>query len=248
MTSEKPQLHVVFGHSAAVTLRQALEVAGREGVVVAPCDHFSFGPIDKDDANARSQWVENELGQRDWDEIIEYSAPVLSASIAACRPPIAWISPDSAGSVAGFLWWLSHMEGKDCLVLDVPRLSLLGPDAMSGYLDQAAPLLAARRESSLALWRKLQVENAPLRVLGDNGLMSAPIEYFDPTLLQHVTPEWQKMSLIVGRTLFDFFENGISQTDDIVLAARLAVLAEAGIMEWRGDFSHMARCEMRLPA
>jgi hypothetical protein len=140
------------------------------------------------------------------------------------------------------------MEGKDCLVLDVPRLSLLGPDAMSGYLDQAAPLLAARRESSLALWRKLQVENAPLRVLGDNGLMSAPIEYFDPALLQHVTPEWQKMSLIVGRTLFDFFENGISQTDDIVLAARLAVLAEAGILEWRGDFSHMAHCEMRLPA
>ncbi|WP_375285235.1 DUF1835 domain-containing protein, partial [Sphingobium yanoikuyae] len=62
MTSENSQLHVVFGRSAAGTLQQALEVAGREGIVVAPYDDFSFGPIDRDDANARAQWVENELG------------------------------------------------------------------------------------------------------------------------------------------------------------------------------------------
>ncbi|PHQ61615.1 MAG: hypothetical protein COC10_11790 [Sphingobium sp.] len=109
MTSENSQLHVVFGRSAAGTLQQALEVAGREGIVVAPYDDFSFGPIDRDDANARAQWVENELGYSDWQKIFEDSLPVLSASMEASKPPIAWISPDSAHSAAGFLWWLSHM-------------------------------------------------------------------------------------------------------------------------------------------
>lgn len=248
MTSENPQVHVIFGRSAAGTLQQALEVAGREGVVVAPYDDFSFGPIDRDDGKARAQWVENELGYSDWQKIFEDSLPVLSASMETSKPPIAWVSSDSAHSVAGFLWWLAHMEGKECLVLDVPRLSLLSPDVMSGYLDQAALLPAARRESSLALWTKLQAENAPLRVLSDNGLMSAPIEYFDPALLEHVTPEWQKMALIVGRALCDFADTGIYQTGDLVLAARLADLAEAGVLEWQGDLGHMARCEMRLPA
>jgi hypothetical protein len=248
MALGNPQLHVVFGRSAAGTLQQALEVANREGIVVAPYDDFTFGPIDKDDGEARAQWVESELGYEGWQEIFEDSLPVLSASTEVGEPPVAWISPDSAHSVAGFLWWLSHMGGRECLVLDVPRLSLLGPGAMSEYLDKAKPLSVARRASSVALWEQLQVENAPLRVLGEDGLMSAPIEYFDTALLGHLTPEWQKMARIVGSALYDFAENGVYQTGDLVLASRLTDLAEAGTLEWRGDLGNMARCEMRLPA
>lgn len=248
MISENPQLHIVFGRSAAGTLRQALAVAGREGVVLAPYDDFSFGPIDEDNADTRAQWVEKELGYSRWHKVYEDSLPVLSASMEADRPPMAWVSPDSACSVAGFLWWLSHMDGRECLVLDVPRLSLIGPDEMTMSLEQATPLPAARRENSLALWRRLQSENAPLRVLRDNGLMSAPIEYFDPALLKHVTSEWQKMATIVGRALCEFDENGIYQTGDLVLAARLADLAEVGMLEWQGDLTDMRRCEIRLPA
>ncbi|WP_145203812.1 DUF3658 domain-containing protein [Sphingobium sp. B2] len=248
MTSENSQLHVVFGRSAAGTLQQALEVAGREGIVVAPYDDFSFGPIDRDDANARAQWVENELGYSDWQKIFEDSLPVLSASMEASKPPIAWISPDSAHSAAGFLWWLSHMADKECQILDVPRLSLLDPESMTEYLDKAEPLSAGRRARSLGLWLQLQAENAPLRILGDAGLMSAPLEHFDAALLEHATPEWQKMARIVAGVLGDFFLEGIYQTSDLVLGSRLADLAEAGILEWRGDLGHMASCEMRLPA
>ena len=248
MTSGNPQLHVAFGRSAAGTLQQALEIVGREGTVVAPYDDFSFGPIDTDDADARARWVEKELGYSNWQEVFEDSLPVLNASMEADKPPIAWISPDSTRSVTGFLWWLSHMEGRECLVLEVPRLSLLGPDKMCEYLDRAESLTTARRASSLALWARLQAENAALRVLSENGLKSAPIEYFDPALLEYITPEWQKMARIVGGALCDFSETGVFQTSDLVLAARLANLAEAEILEWRGDLGHMTRCEMRLPA
>jgi len=174
--------------------------------------------------------------------------PVLSASMEASKPPIAWISPDSAHSAAGFLWWLSHMADKECQILDVPRLSLLDPESMTEYLDKAEPLSAERRARSLGLWLQLQAENAPLRILGDAGLMSAPLEHFDAALFKHATLEWQKMARIVAGVLGDFFLNGIYQTSDLVLGARLADLAEAGILEWRGDLGHMAGCEMRLPA
>ena len=229
-------------------MQKALEVAGREGVVVAPFDDFSFGPIDKDDAGARAQWVEDALGYSGWQNVFEDSLPVLSASREASKPPIAWVSPDSAQSAAGFLWWLSHMADNECQILDVPRLSLLHPESMTEYLDKAEPLSAGRRARSLDLWTQLQAENAPLRVLGDDGLMSAPLEHFDAVLLEHATPEWQKMTKIVAGVLRNFSLEGIYQTGDLVLAARLADLAEAGILEWRGDIGRMAACEMRLPA
>jgi uncharacterized protein DUF3658 len=98
------------------------------------------------------------------------------------------------------------------------------------------------------LWTQLQVENAPFRILSEKGLISAPIECFDTLLLGHVTAEWQGMARIVGDALYDFYRTGIFQTGDLVLAARLAGLAEAGMLEWRGDPSDMARCEMRLLA
>ncbi|RYE66408.1 MAG: DUF1835 domain-containing protein [Oxalobacteraceae bacterium] len=248
MTSKDSQLHVVFGRSAAGTLQQALEVAGRKGVVVAPYDDFSFGPIDSDDASARAQWVEDALGYSGWQNIIEDSWPVLSASMDASEPPIAWISPDSAHSAAGFLWWLSHMADKECQILDVPRLSLLDAQSMTEYLDKAEPLSVERRSRSLDLWIRLQAENAPLRILGSVELMSAPLDYFDAALLEHATPEWQKMARIVAGVLVDFSLEGIYQTSDLVLGARLADLAEAGKLEWRGDLGRIAACEMRLPA
>lgn len=241
----KPQLHVVFGRSAAGTLQQALDDVGREGTVVAPYDDFSFGPIDADNAEARARWVESELGYSDWQEVFEDSLPALNASKEASEPPIAWVSPDSAHSVAGFLWWLSHMDDKPCFVLDVPRLSLLGPDGMNTHIDQAKPLSAARRAGDLALWKQLQSENAPLRVLKGDKLTSAPMEYFDSALLGQITGKWQKMAMIVGRTLAAFSEAGVFQTGDLVLAARLTRLAEAGILEWQGDLSDMRHCELR---
>lgn len=247
MCSEKPQLHVVFGASAAGTLRQALKVTKRAGLVIAPLDDFSFGPIETDDAEVRARWVESELGYSAWEEFSDESVPVLKASQEATEPLIAWVSPDSAHSVAGFLWWLSFMADKPCLVLDVPLLSLLGPDALGELLDKAEPLSDARRANELVLWKQLKRENAPLRILSEGKLISAPMDYFDSALFGHITEKWQKMAMIVGRTLVEFSQSGVFQTGDLVLAARLVRLAETGILEWQGDLHNMQSCELRRP-
>ncbi len=239
------QLHVVFGRSAAGTLRQALKLADCKDMVVAPSDDFSFGPIDADDIDARAQWVENALAVTGWLDVSRESLPVLEASKQAVEPPIAWVSPDHAPSVAGFLWWLSHMDDRACRVLDAPRLNLRDPNAMIEFLGSAEPLSASRRASDLALWKQLQRENAPLRILEGGRLRSVSIEYFDDVILNNVTEKWQKMALIIGRTLSGFSETGIFQTGDLVLTARLVELADTGAIAWRGDLNDMHRCEMR---
>jgi uncharacterized protein DUF3658 len=66
-------------------------------------------------------------------------------------------------------------------------------------------------------------------------LVSAPISYFDPLLMSHVTPQFQKAALIVGKALADIWDSSYIQTGDLVLAARLRALADAGAVESRGD-------------
>ena len=88
----------------------------------------------------------------------------------------------------------------------------------------------------------------PFGVIDGEELVSAPIEYFDDSLLSHAAHDWQKMARIVGGTLVEFYDAGVAQVGDLVLGARLADLAEEGRLEWRGDLAHMQRCELRLPA
>lgn len=192
--------------------------------------------------------MEEALGYAGWGKTVEGSLPVLAASAAACAPPIVWISPDSAQSVAGFLWWLSHQGERDCLVLEVPRLHALRAEEPLEYLDRAQPLPSERRGEWLTTWGRLRAEDAPLRVLGADGAMiSAPLDHFDADLLKHATAEWQKMTHIVGMQLRAFTDSGHYQAGDIVLHARLADLAGAGALEWRGDLALMRACEVRLP-
>ncbi len=248
MASDESRLHVLFNRSARGSLEQALALAGSTDIAVAPYDDFSFGPIDSDDAEARDRWVEEMLGYSGWREAFEDSLPVLTASAEARMPPIAWIAPNDPRSIAGFLWWLSHQGDRDCLVLEVPSLSLLHPEELLAYLDKARPLTAERRAEWLAVWTRLQAENAPLRVLSDQGLVSAPIDYFDAELLRHAAPEWQQpIALIAAYMLGEFHDTGRYQAGDLVLIARLADLAEAGALEWRGDLSVMRECSLRLP-
>ncbi|WP_428538970.1 DUF3658 domain-containing protein [Rhodopila sp.] len=115
-------------------------------------------------------------------------------------------------------------------------------------LDQAVPLSTEERTAHQARWQTLRTENAPLRVIQGEALVSAQFDYFDTILLRHATRDWKKMVQIVGDTFAEFYDAGVYQTCDLVLAARLAVLAETGCLEWRGDLAHMRHCELRLPA
>lgn len=244
----EPNLHVLFSPSAAVTLKEALLMADRPDEILCSFDNFSFGPIATDDAGARAEWVEETLGRTGFKEVTDKSATFLARFEAPTAPLTLWLSRRETTTYAGFLWWLSHMGDIPVSIIEAEELIIENAEGMVKLLDHAVPLSIESRSLYQMRWEQLKIENAPLRVIDGEDLVSAQIDHFDGSLLSHVTFEWQKMSRIVGFTMVDFFDAGVYQTGDLVLGARLANLAETGKLEWRGDLSHMQRCEVRLPA
>ena len=243
----EPDLHVIFSPSAAGSLKQALKDSGRKGRVICPFDNFSFGPIASDDAETRAEWVRDVLGYSDWHEVTVSNEPVLTTSLSSARAPIVWVSLNQTASYAGFLWWLSHVGEAPCSIIERDSLSLLPASDLIAFFDHQVPLPAQEREQYRGAWKQLCSENAALRVIENDRLVSKDIDFFDAALLRLATPEWQKMSRIVAELLAEFFDAGLYQTGDLVLGARLTDLADDGILEWRGEALNMRQCEMRLP-
>ncbi len=78
-------------------------------------------------------------------------------------------------------------------------------------------------------------------------MASKPIDWFDDLLLGSATEQWHSMAMIVGKALVAAAEGDVYQVGDLVLASRPARLAEAGVLEWRGDLGQMRGCELRRP-
>lgn len=261
----KPQFHLLFSPSGAGTLRATLSEEGRTDEVGSVFDDFSFGPLDSDEAT-RLSWIENEFSITEWDSVIADSRPALTASLSNAVEPVVWVSFREARSYAGFLRWLAYRADAPCTIIDVTDVaedgSPAGPDtkpvwgpgplpreAMAHLLDTQRPLSDDQRREHLALWGQLRSEDAPFRVIGEDGrLTSAPITCFDPLLLSCAQPEWWKAARIVGHALCRQWENNVFQAGDMVLFERLCRLGETGPLEARGDLSRIATCEFRLPA
>jgi hypothetical protein len=262
-----PSLHVVFGPSAAVDLRRALAEIGRADRVVCPFDSYSFGPINPPDADTRRRWVEDELGYEDWEVVIGQTDEFWRESLSALDRKVAWFSRRSAQEYSGFLECLRRLGDLPCETVDLTDVMVVGrgqdgkptppKQAVSvgllpwhqildnGLLDRAEPLSPAMREQYVDLWHRLRIENAPLRVLDAGTLTSAPITYFDALLLSCATRNWQKAAMVVGKALVR--DDCLIQTGDLVLAARMRALADAGRLEAQGDLDYLQRSEVRLP-
>ena len=91
------------------------------------------------------------------------------------------------------------------------------------------------RERYRDLWQQLRSENAPLRVVDGDELVSAPISFFDSLLMSFVTDNWRKVGRIVGEALVAPMDNCIIGPGDLFLSARVNALVESGRLECRGN-------------
>jgi hypothetical protein len=225
-------------------------------MVVATCHDMNFGPIDPSDPSSRAKWLENELGrierkdaapsERDWDE----------ARFPGHRK-VAWLTRRSAMEYAGFLDWLWHRGDTPCDVVDLsdvkiscppelapPRLpalamslALLHHDTIrhTKLWDLAEPLRMTERHRYRELWQQLIAENAALRVIDGDKLVSAPISFFDSLLMSYVTGKWQKVSTVFSWVTISYWDDDIHQIDDTFLAARMHALVESDRVEIQGE-------------
>jgi hypothetical protein len=263
-------LHVVFTSSGADSLSQALKNAGRDDQVVACFDNLSFGPINPPDSSLRATWVENELGWTGWGDAAPEPERFWYEALSSSHRKVAWLSRRSAMEYAGFLEWLWRLGDQPCEIVDLTdlkvsrrpehgpptpatlavSLGILTPKQIDDnhLLDQAKTLSATARREHQTLWRQLRSENAPLRVLAGNTLVSAPISFFDSLVMSHVTDDWRKVARVVGQALYSQMDDCIFQTGDLFLAARVNALVEAGRLELQGRSAlEMRHSEVKLP-
>jgi hypothetical protein len=239
--------HMVFGYSAAGDVKAALKLSGRDDSVVKFPDDLSYGPIDSTEWSARRAWVEENIGSLEGFGIADLSNFFWHAILDSDTQLIVWVSRRSAREYCGFLEYLRRLGERPSLIIETTEAK--GPDgkffggtaaipadqiASSGLLDSAINLPPELRARGQILWQSLREENAPLRALSRGlSLTSVPISFYDDALLSFVTADWTPMARVVGATLADEWDSGVSNVSDFLLFSRLHVLLETGVLEER---------------
>jgi hypothetical protein len=77
--------------------------------------------------------------------------------------------------------------------------------------------------------RRLQAENAPFRIATEDGLISAPADHFDASLLKWASQEWQSIRRIVGSTMV-YDDSSYIQVGDLMLLVRIVALVDRGAL------------------
>lgn len=260
--SAEPAIHVVFNMSAAGTIRQALGRLGRRERVLGFPDNLSFGPIDPPTARLRQAWIEKEFGY-DFEEVVRMADLFWAEAISPGAFPVVWVCRHDAAEYAGFLEFVSRIDGAPFQVVDATRLTYVNgrgdvvaarslgtvpADAIvaAGAPDRRATLTPKEIEADREAWRRLRGENAPFRVVAETGLVSAPIAHFDETVVACATEEWRSGAQVVGEAMTRTWDGPLGQSvSDLVLWARVQALGEAGVLEVGGDGLRMQAALVR---
>jgi hypothetical protein len=256
--------HVAFTPLGAENLRGALRNAGRDDRVIGLSDDLRFGPINSDDLSLRAKWIKNELGLTGWGDIAAESEWFWQQALSFDHRMVAWLSRRSAREYAGFLEWLWRRGDQRCEIVDLTDLqlpqfsehgSVTAPVADLAQIvfeeiydddlfERTEVLSTTTHRKYQALWRQLRDENAALRILKSDALVSSPISFFDQALMSQASKNWRKVARVVGMTLHSEAEGHAS---DLFLAARVNALVASGHLERQGRSAvDMRRCEVRL--
>jgi hypothetical protein len=249
-------LHIAPGLSAGGALRQALRRAGRSDEVLACCDDLSCGPIDPDDPSARLNWWRQFDSGGDDDSCMAVFGQIPAFWDRATRTDerlVVWFGRHSAMELAFFSAWAGKLGDRPYDIVDVTDrekpsvVSIIPEQRLRTMLGSERPVTPKERDEACRQWRRLEAENAPFRVVSDAGLVSAPIDHFDPWLLERATTEWRKVARIVGDAM-GYNMEPYCQVGDLMLLTRIAALVERGKLFADGDPWDMQTCRLRLPA
>lgn len=253
--NEPPLVHVTFGASAAGSLKLALGAIGREEEVLFLADDLSFGPIDPGDVRQRTQWAVDELGFHEDAEIASRIEEFWERVIALRTEIVAWVSTRYVTEYCGLLELLWRVKDAPVSVVDVADVAFTrrdgtpSPDTSTAFacvpeeqivqrnlISYAKRISDIEREAYQVEWERLRNENGPLRVLAASGVASAPITYFDDTILSGVTDEWQSCARVVGDALWKTSQGPFRQcSSDEFFFDRLLTLVDDEVIEGKND-------------
>lgn len=240
---------------------QALERLELKQEVIALVDDLGYGPIEPGTLAQRDAWIDEELGI-EADPWRAEKIPAFWEQVTTTQAPIiAWLSTRCADESCGLLELLHRRRdmpdtAATVSVVDAADIAedfaVVRSDVIVDrkLIERIAPVTDADRARHLADWQRLRAENAPLRVLTPEGLVSAPITHFDDTILSFVTNDWQPCSRVIAATIKKLAEGRYRQPDseDLLFSRLLAFTDDddAGIEGQNdGEFWSMRTSKVR---
>ena len=261
------EIHFVFGHSAAATLKEALLSVGKHDNVINCWGDYHAGPLNKP-AEDRIDWLCDHYYDVDGKTTIDLCKEYIERTSIfrrLCSGNDAlksiWYSRKCANDYCGYLESLNYLKSNPELIRivelsAVPVKESLRPVSVGGarpeFFVEAFPfhrsLSEGELEPDLVLWSKLKDENAPLRVMSVEGLVSTDIDFFDNELLSFVSDEFQPLARVIGNVLccVDYKKDIIQGNSDLFYFSRLRELSSQGKIEWRGSLNVMREAAIRL--
>jgi hypothetical protein len=265
MPGEAEAVHVAWGVSRADTIRDALRSQGDDARVIALSGALHYGPINPPDPDGRLAWIRAVLRPDPYDDQREAEEPWMEATSARVHP-VYWVCMSDAAEHASFLEFAFRMNGRPFDIIDATALDFVTRDGIrrpwslgimrcedivaSGLRDKRRVLSRAECDAAAAAWAALRSEDAPLRIVRDGRLVSAPLTHFDAVLVSQATRDWEVAARVIGRTmqhLTDKVDPPGQVASDIVLFGRLQALGEAGDLEIKGPGPGMRAYEVRKP-
>jgi hypothetical protein len=147
--------------------------------------------------------------------------------------------------VTGFQYPFTRRDGTQAVSDPMPAVSIVRHEALQTLLGTEREAGDEERARLRSHWRALVREDAPFRIATEEGLVSAPADYFDPALLELASTEWLKVNRLIGDAFCH--AKAYMQVGDLVLASRIAALVKQGQLLADGDPWDMRACKVRLP-
>jgi hypothetical protein len=244
-------LHVAPGDSAGGSLREALRLAGCQQEVLSFPDDLSCGPIAWGTSRERAAWWWHLHESRSEDDFEAFWLQVETTN----KRLVVWFGRHSASELAFFLALADRLGNRPYDIVDVTASTAGQPAGAVGIVptDQlmlqfktARPISPQEASDAGRLWQHLRTQNAPLRVVTPAGLVSAPIDHFDASILEQAAQEWRSAAYVIGSTMAHNCEPYM-QIGDVMLLARLVALIEERKLLADGDPWDMRACRVRLP-
>ncbi len=259
-------IHVTFGPSRAESVRDALRMQGCDERIIALSSVLNYGPIDPPDSDVRHTWIRTVLRCDPQFDRREPEAPWTEATSASVYP-VYWVCMSDAAEQASFLEFAFRMAGRPFDIIDATGLDFITADGVrwpwslgimrpedivkSGLKERRRSISHNESEVASAAWLRLRQENAPLRIVQDGCLVSAPLTYFDKHLIAQAASEWEVVARLIGRTMhhlsYDLDPPGQSPSD-VVLFGRVLALGDEGLLDIIGSGLGMRDYKVRVPA
>ena len=173
-----------------------------------------------------------------------------------------WYSKVCAGDYCGYLEFLyrareNHdvinvIELTEALPDENERYSVcsgsIGPNHFVEAMKSCRPPHGEELTSGASKWSKLCNENADLRMIGAEGLVSLELSYFDDDILKLLTKDFQKAARVVGNSMgaIDGKRDVVQGYSDMFYFSRLKELHRQGRIEWQGSRDYMREAAVRL--